>query len=141
MFTLLNIASSAFYNHEGVKFFVQGSPQKQLVGYGQVMESVAEGALVRSVFKVDKNLVVGVPVSTFEAFHEADTGPNRTGFSSSFLTNNDGYVDQNIFACHIYQDGYSLVSISILDGSSLKEKKVRNFNLTAASQQLLFQMS
>ena len=102
-----------------------------------MMEAIAEGALIRSVFKLSETLTVGVAISTFEAFHEADTGPNRTGFSSSYLTNDNGHIDQELIACHVYQDGYSLVSISNLDGTTLKEKSVRNFNLTKIG---LFQM-
>ena len=35
-------------------------------------------------------------------------------------------------AAHVYEDGYTLVEVMVLDGSTLKEKSKETFNFTAA---------
>ena len=125
---------------KGVKVFIQRPPKstKPLNGYEDMMQVIGNGGLVRTVFPVSKNLVIGLPVSTFEAFHEADIGPNRTGFSTSYYTYDDKrYVDKSIIACHVYQAGYALIQYTVLDGTSLKSKMNNNYNITNG---LLFEM-
>merc|ERR1711907_274801 len=56
--------------NEGVKIFVETAPQKTLSGYADLMQQLANGGSVRSVFDVS-DTVVGLPIDTFEAFHEA----------------------------------------------------------------------
>ena len=124
--------------NDGVKIFVQSAPQKPLIGYTDMMQTIGEGGSVRTVFKVSKDLVIGLPISTFEAFHEADIGPNRTGFSSSYLINNNGYVDQTIIAAHIYEAGYTELEVSLLDGTTLKEKTKHTYNITSPAEALLY---
>jgi hypothetical protein len=126
--------------NDGVKIFVETPPQRALNGYRDMMETIGGGGLVRTVFKVSKDLTVGLPISTFEAFHEADIGPNRTGFSSSYFVHSDGYVDQTVIAAHIYEAGYTLLEFALLDGTTLKPKTEKNYNLTSPAEALLFGM-
>merc|ERR1711937_988034 len=114
---------------------IETAPQKTLSGYTDLMQPLANGGSVRSVFDVS-DAVVGLPIDTFEAFREADIGPNRTGFSSSYFEYVDGRVDQTIIACHVYEAGYSLLEMTRLDGTTLKEKKKSDYNTSA----LLFGM-
>ena len=116
--------------NEGVKIFVESAPEIQLKGYQDMMALIGNGGSVRTVFNVS-DMVVGLPIVTFEAFHEADIGPNRTGFSSSYFQHDNGHVDQTIIACHVYEAGYSLLETTVLDGTTLKPKKKKSYNTTA----------